>query len=365
MEFQRRVFLDNVATPWLLGAFVLALSPKRSLGATAFGGICFAIAVLSKETTLVLFPAYALALWQHGDPRNRKFTVAVATVVAALVIAIYPLYATLNGELLPGAHHVSLYDAVHWQLFDRTGSGSIWDAHSDVRGLLSNWFHFDAWLVGAATITAPIGLFMRRLRPIALAVAIQVLMLVRGGYIPFPYVIGVLPFAALLVAGLGDACWKWLPDAVARHSGRIGSIAARVALIVVLLVALVRIVPAWASGVSGQMTEDRDIGMTQAEHWIEKNVPKDSIVVVDDSLWLDLVRDGYPRKNVVWFYKLDLDPAVELKGGWQSIDYIALVSFQGNALNGLPTLTTAVDHSDVVARFGEGANQVAIYKVKK
>ena len=53
-------------------------------------------------------------------------------------------------------------------------------------------------------------------------------------------------------------------------------------------------------------------------------------------VWLDLVRDGRQREDVVWFYKLDLDPAIELPGGWRSIDYMVLVTFQGDALAGPP-----------------------------
>jgi hypothetical protein len=48
----RMVFLDNLATPWVLSAFVLAASPKRRLWSYAASGACFAVAILTKETTV-------------------------------------------------------------------------------------------------------------------------------------------------------------------------------------------------------------------------------------------------------------------------------------------------------------------------
>ena len=359
------MFLDNVATPWLLGAFVLALSPRRQLSAIACGGVCFGIAALSKETTLVLFPAFVLALWQHGDPRNRKFTVAVATVVAALTVAMYPIFAALNGELIPGSDHVSLWDAVTWQLNEREGSGNILDASSHVRGLLRNWLQYDTWLLAVAIATTPFGLVARRLRPIALVVAIQVLMLLRGGYIPYPYVITVLPFAALLIAGLGELVWKWASIRDVSRLRRRIAVPARMALLGGVMASLVFVAPAWARGVNRQMTEHHDAGMTGAQQWVHDHVPRDAVVVVDDALWLDLVRDGRERDDVVWFYKLDLDPAIALEDGWRSIDYMVLATLQGDALRVLPTIATALEHAEVVASFGSAPDQVSIYKVEK
>jgi 4-amino-4-deoxy-L-arabinose transferase-like glycosyltransferase len=57
LGFHRAVYLDNVATPFLLAAFVLALSPEHRLSAHAGAGLCFAAAVLAKETSLLLAPA--------------------------------------------------------------------------------------------------------------------------------------------------------------------------------------------------------------------------------------------------------------------------------------------------------------------
>ena len=74
---------------------------------------------------------------------------------------------------------------------------------------------------------------------------------------------------------------------------------------------------------------------------------------MDDSLWVDLVERGRAPERVIWFYKVDLDPAVKLADGWRSIGYVVLGE-TGETTDGLPTVQAAVDHSEVVATFGSG-----------
>lgn len=365
LEMQRRVFLDNVATPWLLGAFVLALSPQRRIDAVAAGAFCFAIAVLSKETVLLLFPAFLLQVWLHGDPRNRKFAVGMAFTVSALIVSAYPLFALLQGEFLPGDDHVSLIASAQWQLFERPGSGSLFDPTSGVRGLIGHWADIDPWLAAAGVVCTPIALFVRRFRAVALAMAIQILVLARGGYVPYMYVVAALPFAALLVAGLGDQLWDLRARSRFPELVRRAWLPARVALVAIVALAVMHVAPMWAGRVEAAMTVDRDAPMESAQLWVEENVPKDAILVVDDAIWLDLVRDGRPRDRVIWFYKLDLDPAVQLPGGWRSIDYLVLTAVQYAQFDGMPRLRTAVENSTVAAQFGEAADQVTVYKVEK
>src|SRR4029450_7134460 len=64
-------FLDNLVPPWLLLAFVLAYSPRRSIGAAVGATVAFGMAALTKETALVTLPAFAWAMFQNLDRRNR------------------------------------------------------------------------------------------------------------------------------------------------------------------------------------------------------------------------------------------------------------------------------------------------------
>jgi hypothetical protein len=363
IPFQRMVFLDNLAVMWTLAALVLAASPRRSMVASAGSAVCFAIAVLSKETTAVLFPALFLLLWQHTSPKTRRYSIALFLTLLGSLVFVYPLYAILKNELLEGPGHVSLIWAIKWQLFDRPPSGSLLDPGSGTRAIARSWLDTDPLLLGAGVLLIPLGLLIRRTRAVALALAIQVTMLCRNGYLPFPYVIAMLPFAALTIAGAADQLCKgsrtrhaWLA-ALTRGAGRL-------AVGLGVVASLVIVAPAWGQGAERAMTEDQSQPPRQALAYMLTHVPRGSILLVDDNLWTDLVRHGF-NPNPVWFYKLDLDPAIRAKfrNGWRDIDYVILGRLPPSTLRDLPLVEAAVQHSDVVASFGDG--EIAVRKVNK
>ena len=121
-------------------------------------------------------------------------------------------------------------------------------------------------------------------------------------------------------------------------------------------------VPAWARGLNHLMTADRTVALREATVWLDRHAADDDVIVVDDSLWVDLVERGHPPNNVIWFYKVDLDPAVELPGGWQAIDYVVLIE-SGPATDGLPTLSTATGHSQIARSFGSGPDRLTVRRV--
>ena len=184
VEFSRYVLLDNVALPWILTSFLFALSPRRNLSMAVLSAISFAIGVLSKETFVVLLPVLVYALWSNSDRRNRRFTMTSFAVVFCLVMALYPLYAILKGELLPGEGHVSLLGTIFWQVFGREGSGSIIDAGSSARGLAEYWLNIDYWLLLAGVVALPVAFFYRNLRVVAFSYIIGLALLLRTGYLP-------------------------------------------------------------------------------------------------------------------------------------------------------------------------------------
>ncbi len=112
VQFQKSVYLDNVATPWLLATFVLLNTRRRSLSAFIGAGLCFAIAVLSKETYLLAAPAVLWVALRSAPRSTRRYALALAGAVFALVMSTYLVLALLKGELFPGAGHVSLTDGI-------------------------------------------------------------------------------------------------------------------------------------------------------------------------------------------------------------------------------------------------------------
>lgn len=365
VEFSRYVFLDNVALPWLLGAFLLALSPRRSFGTAILAAVCMAVAILSKETFVALLPVILYCLWREGDKRNRRYTMAAFLVVFVFISAFYVLYAALKNELLPGPHHVSLLGSLYWQLFQRAGSGSIFDRSSGTYGLVTFWLHIDNCLLILGLAGTVIALIKRTLRPAGFAMLIGLGLLLRTGYLPFPYVIIVLPFAAICAAGALDECISfasskhWLP-----LRWGVWAMIAETAVAIALLV-----VPAWQNELHTFTTVDADASSRQTVDWVTKNVPHRSRLVVESALWSDLEDKGFDLPQPVWLYKTETDPAVKADiGGWQGIDYVILNGPTVDAPSfdtSFPTVSAAVHHSTLQAEFGKDTQQVRVYKVHK
>jgi hypothetical protein len=373
VDYQRMVYLDNLAMPWMLAAFALALTPRRRLWTFGASGACFAVAVLSKETMLLFAPALMYQVWQRAHRTTRAFCVTATASVFALLVAIYPLLAVLRGELLPGPGHVSLASAINFQLNGRQGTGSPFNPSSQAHSLVAGWLHLDPWLPLAGLICLPVGFSVRRYRPIAVAEAIALLDVLRGGYLPVPFVIALLPFSALLVAATGST----LSGLVRWNSGRRPwAVAKGGALLGVAGALLVFVVPAWASGLHTQMATNQVAPTAQAETWVEHHVPRSDRLLVDDTVWVDLVDHGFDRPyGVVWFYKLgyvnNLDPSVKrtLGGGWRDFQYVVetpsmRAALAGSGSQALPQVAQAVDHSTTVASFGRGVDTIDVRRIR-
>ena len=366
--YLRTVHLDTLALPWLVAAFLLAANPGKRLWAYAGSGGCFAVAVLSKETLLLLLPGLALQVWQTCDRRTRAFCVAAFTVVMAGVGLVYPLYAVLKGELLPGEDHVSLWDAIVFQLADRAGNGSVLDPSTTAGGALQGWLFYDPWLLLLGLAAVLPALLVRRLRPLALASLLLVLVALRPGYLPGMYVTALLPFAAVLVAGLADAAVGRLRDA------RGAALLRPVAALSVVAVLVVLAAPSWARGLSiATGRDDMDEHRAAVAAVVERVGPADR-VLVDDNYYVDLVEAGLePETGAIWYTKLDRtsnpDPSVlaTFPNGWQDVDYVVVSPVLRLALESQPgqlqETREAVANSRVVRAWGEGRYRVELRQV--
>ncbi|HEX3805068.1 MAG TPA: glycosyltransferase family 39 protein [Solirubrobacteraceae bacterium] len=362
----REIYLEDFALPWLLASFLLAATPNAKLWSFAGSGVCFAAAVLSKETMLLFLPGLLVAVVQQTDRRTRSFCLAAFGASFVLVGSIYPLMALLRDELLPGHGHVSLEQAVVWQLVTRQATGSVFNPHSAARQVIDGWLRNDAWLLGLGLGSAPLALFVRKLRPIAVALAVAVLIAVHGGYLPEPFDIGLLPFCALLPAGLLNTLWglRWERS---KWFGRVTTVAS--AATVVALVAIVG--PQWIKGDRYAMSKNLTNPQVAAERWIEKHINRRARLITDDTLYVDLVRAGFqPRYGVVWFSKLsfasNLDPAIKkhLPRGWREFDFVIDSPDMRNSMYadkpGYSEVFDAINHSRTVKTFGTGAAQIQI-----
>ncbi|MCU1661033.1 MAG: glycosyl transferase, family 39 [Pseudonocardia sp.] len=366
VELGRTVYLDNIAAAWLLAALVLFCSPQQRLSAAFGGAACFGVAVLTKETMLILLPAVLLLAWTRAAPTTRRYHVAVIGTVLGLMLTGYVLMAALRSELFPGAGHVSLVDAMQFQLYGRDSGGSIFDAGSANRLTFEHWWVLDPVLLAAALPAALAALAFRRLRPVAVGVGLLAVVLLRDGYLPVPFVIAAVPLVALLVAGVPDAVVHW---ARARPGDDAPPRRIRPVLLIGTLTATAALVASagatWPPVLRQLLTADADAPLRQAQDWITGNVPARDRLIVDDALWADLVTEGRDRRDVVWFYKLDTDAEVQgwSPRGWRDYDWIVSTPSVRSGTASTGQLADAVAASAPVAVFGTGESRVEVRRI--
>ncbi len=367
LQYHRTVYIDNVATPWLLAAFVLVLSRRQQLAGFIGAALCFGVAVLSKETFLLALPFLIWTAARRADPSTRRYTLSVAGAVLAVVGGGYVLLAAVKGELLPGAGRVSLLEGITYQLGTRAASGSVFTGGSLANEAAAQWWALDPVFIVLGSAAAVVGLFLRRVRPIAaLLVFLLVFMFRPNGYLPVPYVIMLVPFAALLVAYIGERAVLAVTGATAfRARNRVRGAGRRVlggAWALVTVAAVLVAAPLWTTQLRGFLLADLDEPMAQAQDWIAANVDKSSRLLVDDAMWVDLVDDGFARNNVVWYYKLDTDGAVERQSpnGWKDSDYVVTTDSMRTGGTSSPDVRQAIANSTTVASFGTGNQEVDV-----
>jgi hypothetical protein len=106
--------------------------------------------------------------------------------------------------------------------------------------------------------------------------------------------------------------------------------------------------------------------MANAQGWIEDHVPRSDRIITDDAIWVDLVEAGFEPDDVVWYYKVDTDPAVQDQApdGWRDYDWLlSTESFRSFPETVGTEAAAALEHSVVVATFGEGAGRVEVRRI--
>lgn len=370
--WNRRLLLDNLALPWILAALVLSTSPSRRLMLHVVAGICFGVAILTKETSLLAAPAILVALWHYSYRPTRWFTMVGAVTMGALVLALYTLGAAVKSELLPGPGHVSILTAVQWQLSDRQGSGSVLDPESLARRLVNGWLHEDWRLLTLGLVFGALCLFSARLRPVGVLLLTYGVVTMRpNGYLPEMIVITILPFCAIAIVALVDSVPRLTSRRRLKQLG-----AALTALITVA--GLGWLGTSWAAGDRSALTLDDNASYHDALAYVSENLPRDTVILTDDIYWNDLVKAGWSGdgwSGPLWYYKIDRDPLSQKKylpGGWRDVDYV----LTGRPMAGLiengtigpttdPKVMSAYNHSKVVKQWGKGNLLIQLRRVDK
>jgi hypothetical protein len=271
----------------------------------------------------------------------------VFAVALCAIVVIYPLYALQRNQL-------SLWwSTLKWQFFDRPGSGSLLDASSSTYSMVHQWVSTDPWLLIGGFIAALLSLGSGRLRPFAVALLLQAVIPIHGGYLPFFYVTAVVPFAAVCIAGVADSLWakadlSRVPlGAAAGLPGRYAPYLGRAVSVLAALVFAAYVLPQWVGYLNRNSSVHGNVPYLEAAAWAEHNVPRGDVVVVDDYLWVDLKTHGL---DPLWLWKINAQTAPD----WESVQYIVIQPQSPATLASMPTLRTAYAHSVLVKNFGGG-----------
>jgi len=351
VELQRLVELDNIAVMWVAISLALLADPSRRLRSVVLASLALGAAIVSVETALLMVPTVLWLLRRRYPRDDRAVLTALFLVVAGGVGALYVVYATVKGELMPGPGHVSLLGSALWQLMERQGSGFAWSSHSIAAGVLRSWEHYSRVLlaVGAGSVLL---LANRDARPFSAGVAIYLVAGFHGGYLPVTF-----PVEPLLLAALA---WAAFAASVARARRIRGHVAVAVLTGVVALGLAAR----WERADLVLLAHPVDQSWLQAERWMAAHADRNRPILVGDSQWVDYVAMGWRPDLVVWYYKLTTDPEVERRypGGWRSMSYVVVTPGMAAAAGSLPYIASLERASHVVARFSSEGGTVTIYR---
>lgn len=338
--FQRMVLLDNMMLFWVLLSLDLLLDGWGRLSRVVLSGVCFGLALLTKETALFLLPALLFIVVQQRWEHQGRFAVSGWLLPMLVVVSWYPLYAMLKGELLPAGLEllpagqsggfvafrssgtsVSLIDAVLWQA-TRSGGGMFNLDNQFWQLARTEWVPRDALLfVGGAAATLvnlARGLHNRRALVAGLLGALPLFYLARGGVVFDFYVLVAIPFLCLNLGMLLALLFARVPARAADG------------LAVLIFLALATAYLA-TNSLLPLYREQPDQAARDALTWIKQHVPAQSKMIIRDDLWTDLHEPGlggpaFPNAHSHW--KVASDPDVRdsvFYGDWRTVDYLVVI----------------------------------------
>ncbi|CAA9313705.1 MAG: hypothetical protein AVDCRST_MAG93-5383, partial [uncultured Chloroflexia bacterium] len=374
VPLHRQVFLDNIATLWLLASLYSLVAARGRLGQLMLSALAFGLAFWTKEVFVVLLPAMLILVAARSHHANRRFAVMLWGTTIGAATSFFLLLAFLKDELLPpgvlwssSEPHVSLIDSYRFQA-SRAGGGGLLHLHSDFWAFIRRWAETDPILFLLGLVAVAIGLLAWRrdrfLFGTALLVVSYLLFLGRGGVVLYFYVI---PLIALLAVAIGLLIGQAL-----NHTARVGG--GRVVLGPALLLLTGVLVDHAVEANTVAFTADQTASQQAAANWIVDYVPEDSLIIMEAFPWVDLRDLSFTDGRTFeahYYFPILRDPVLRqqiLNDDWRTIDYL-ITSPQGagnpETQAGLPLLVEAYANSDVITTFESVDWQVEIRKVHK
>lgn len=368
ITYQRQTLLDNIATFWLLLALYLLVVGNSRLFYVVGAAIAFGISVLSKEVLILFVPVMIYAALLHTTKFQRKFAMVAFIYTVIAITSAFVLMAILRGELLPTGWlpwdknaHLSLIGTFITQAGRGTTQGSFQQSWN-------TWWRGDKVLMFCSIVTVTfnlaVGWWNRKQLLVALMAVSFWILLIRGGVVFSFYLIPLIPLIAMNAAFAVNTIFGWLGKLV-----RFDLLRA-----VLLLGLIAALVPYDIQASAQAFTQSSTIAQTQAMTWIRKNIPRNSFVVINSYLYMDMrqpggtsVGDGavFPFAHI--YFNVATDPEISdriLNNNPDRIDYIVADTEMLNDIKGAPgtydIIVKALNNSIQLARFTSADKDVDI-----
>lgn len=327
--FQRQVLLDNIMVFWFLLSLSFLLRDKKRLSFFILSAFFFSVAVLVKETAIFFLPVMLYVVFTRAHSHHRSFVTVKWLCVFFSICFLYILFAMLKGEFFPtnsllGGHapHVSLIETAIWQT-TRKG-GDIFNPNSQFRLSFSQWFLQDPLLIILSSLSLLVNLIVAfkkiTYRYIVLFTLSFIFYLTRGGVVLGFYIIPLIPLLALNVGLSLTLLIETLPKKL-KFPVEVFNI---LFIVFALFVRTSGSKLHWTMDSYSLFTKDQTSAQIRAVKWARQNIPADSLIVVDNYAYVDLVEQR-GNTNIQSFWKIDRDPAIRqdlLHNKWQTINYI-------------------------------------------
>ncbi len=362
ITYQRQIFLDNVATFWLLlSLYLLAVSNSRLLY-LVLAGISFGISILSKEVYIIVFPTMIYAAWLHTTRFQRKFTLVPFIYIVIAVCSGFVLMAVLKDELFPYTWHLPWDTHPHLSMLDTfVGQAQRGQTGGSFNFSWDTWLENDTFFI-VCSVAAPLfnliyGLWSRRRLLLYLLLSLPPfrffsqearhklrsrdatrvvdrhllisllaisfwLLLVRGGQVLSFYIIPLIPLVAINFAIAFNTILGW-PGKLVRFD---------VVRAILLVIVIVAVIPYDLKETGFRFYQHPTSAQQQALVWIRAHVPHNSFIVINSYLYLDLrvpggqgIGDAAPFPHAEVYWNVAYDPELHqqaLDNNSDRIDYI-------------------------------------------
>lgn len=290
VAFQRQVFLDNIATFWMLLSLYFLVIGQSRLRYIVLSGVSLGVAFLSKEVFVLFIPVMIYGVWIYTTKFQRKFSLVAFIYTVIAVCSAFVLMAVLKGELFPdytSPFHLPWDHTRHLSMIGTfTAQAKRGSSEGNVLDMWKAWMSGDFLLMIAAVLAPFANLFMgiwnRKQLFIALLAASFWLLLVRGGVVLSFYIIPLIPFIAINIAvGL---------NTILRSIARLFYFDLMRSVLLIFLCLL--LIPYYIIQGNYIYTLNPTSIQNQAITWVRANVPRNAVIITNSWAEMDLKHPG-------------------------------------------------------------------------